>query len=81
MNLSFTEQEKSLLPVQDYFMLPVNHCILVRAAFCNSVSYFDNFYSLFRMYFSSVISLYVCPTFTLELDEINCQCIFTLSRT
>jgi hypothetical protein len=61
-------------------MLYMNYSILFRAA-CNIVSHFDFFYSLYCIHFSNEISLYLRPTFMLELEEKDCQCIFTSSLT
>ena len=51
-------------------MLHVNYSILLQAA-CDSVSYFDCFYSLYCTQFSNVSLLCVSPTFALEQKKMG----------
>jgi hypothetical protein len=55
-------------------MLHVNYSILLRAE-CNSVSYFDCFYSLYCTHFSNVTLLCVSPTFALEQKKMGIKVI------
>jgi hypothetical protein len=59
-------------------MLHVNYSNLLRGA-CNSVSYFDCFYSLYCTHFSNVILLCVSPTFALEQKKMGIK-VISLSR-
>jgi hypothetical protein len=55
-------------------MLHVNYSILLQTA-CNSVSYFDCFYSLYCTHFSIVSLLCVSPTFALEQKKMGIKVI------